>query len=293
MVLTQEQKEKHKNILIHVFKEFISICEKHNLAYFCCGGTAIGVVRHQGIIPWDDDIDILMPRDDYEKFIAIYKDNENFELITPENNNNYYLPFIKLCDKKTTILETFDNLCIIGAFVDIFPLDGVPSDKAKRQELMHNFKVNSNILAIVSKPSKVNIKNFINRLFKFQLRTAYFELFYSFDKKNKREKILKKLNDAAKLHSFQQAEIVGNLCGMYGEREFIPKEWFKTYTSLKFENLDVRMPSEYHKYLKQIYGDYMMLPPVDKRISHHNLAYFNLDKRIDIDTIVNNYDKIK
>lgn len=281
MAVTEKEKDRFKEIMVDVFKAFIKICKDNSLKYYCCGGTAIGVVRHQGVIPWDDDIDILMPRPDYEKFLSLFHtlNLTEFELVTPNFTKNYYLPFAKMCAKNTTLLETTEHACIFGIFIDIFPLDGLPNERLDRLKHMNKFRVLSNKLAIISKPFHVNFKNIFKRLSQMQLRTAMYESILSFNKIKNRKIICQKLDDLANEYSFTSSLVVGNLCGMYGEREFVPKSWFNDIVELPFELLTVNMPKEYHNYLNQIYGNYMALPPVEKQKSEHKHAYLNLDNR--------------
>lgn len=93
--------------ILDILKTFISICHTHNLRYYCCAGTAIGAVRHHGMIPWDDDIDVIMPRPDYDRFLEIarHEDFGNYEVVTPYNNERYPLYFSKLVNKNTTLIE--------------------------------------------------------------------------------------------------------------------------------------------------------------------------------------------
>ena len=114
--------------LLEILKYYINICEENNLTYFLAYGSAIGVARHQGFIPWDDDIDVIMPRPDYERFIQIcqQRDMGKYEIVTPQNTPGYYLPFIKLCDKTTTLWEKRHYHCVFGMYIDIFVIDGPP-----------------------------------------------------------------------------------------------------------------------------------------------------------------------
>ena len=107
MVITPEIKPKWNAIITDILRAFVEICNEHGLHYFCVGGTAIGAVRHGGMIPWDDDIDVCMPRPDYERFVEVFNamDSPDYELVTPYSQDNYPLPSMKLCNKKTTLME--------------------------------------------------------------------------------------------------------------------------------------------------------------------------------------------
>jgi len=284
----KSQNFEEKQILINLFKKFIQICEIHSLRYFCIGGTLLGAVRHQGIIPWDDDIDILMPREDYDKFLKLdFTEHKNVEIITMHNNPHYYLPFSKFCDSSTTILEYANIPAIVGSFIDIFPLDGAQSNQVVLTKDLLQFRRLANRLFVESKNFNENIKSFFNRLFNLQLRTAWNELTLCFFKKSKREKIVYALENVMRRYSFESSTFVGNYGGMWGIKEFWDKENFDSYLLQNFETLNVRIPVGYDAILKKMYGNYMELPPVEKRVSHHNVAYKNLKERKSLEEIYN------
>lgn len=279
----------HKKMLIDVFRDFVRICEKYDLQYFCCGGTAIGVIRHQGMIPWDDDIDILMPRPDYDKFLKIFNSldiSDNYELITAESNNRYYLPFAKMCDKRTTILEYDDIPCVFGVFIDVFPLDGAPANLSQRNKQLLGFRRAANKLLVLPKSITINVRSGLTRIFNLQIRTAYNEFRYALNKKRNREKVLAEIDGYMLETDYSSSSYCGNYGGMWGIKEFGPKEWFDGYELGNFEGISVRLPRGYHELLTQMYGDYMQLPPLDKRVSHHHVAYLNLEKRVEIDKVL-------
>ena len=286
--MMKSQNFEEKQILINLFKKFIQICEIHSLRYFCIGGTLLGAVRHQGIIPWDDDIDILMPREDYDKFLKLdFTEHKNVEIITMHNNPHYYLPFSKFCDSSTTILEYANIPAIVGSFIDIFPLDGAQSNQVVLTKDLLQFRRLANRLFVESKNFNENIKSFFNRLFNLQLRTAWNELTLCFFKKSKREKIVYALENVMRRYSFESSTFVGNYGGMWGIKEFWDKENFDSYLLQNFETLNVRIPVGYDAILKKMYGNYMELPPVEKRVSHHNVAYKNLKERKSLEEIYN------
>ena len=138
--------------ILDILKTFISICHTHNLRYYCCAGTAIGAVRHHGMIPWDDDIDVIMPRPDYDRFLEIarHEDFGNYEVVTPYNNERYPLYFSKLVNKNTTLIEEKERPCIIGLFVDIFPLDATADDVEQAKALQRKYVKHINCLNAIS-----------------------------------------------------------------------------------------------------------------------------------------------
>ena len=151
--ITPDLQPKWNAIILDILKKFISICEEHHLTYYCCGGTAIGAIRHHGMIPWDDDIDVFMPRPDYDRLLDICGENGDlgeYELHTPYNTDNYFMYFSKLCKKGTTILERKDTHCVFGLFVDIFPLDGTAEEMEEAIRLKRRFSKIQNRLAAIS-----------------------------------------------------------------------------------------------------------------------------------------------
>ncbi len=287
-VLQTKLGQVYKQQLIDVFRTFIRICEENNLQYFCCGGTAIGVVRHQGMIPWDDDIDVLMPREDYNLFLKIMTDScpIKYEIVIPDQFVNYYLPFAKFCLKDSTILEHKDIPCVFGANIDIFPLDGASSDPVNLQENYRCFRRNANKLYAISKSVSGNINAFFSNLFSFQIRTALNELKFIKYKKSGKKKVWENLNQIMNTIPFENAEFVGNYGGMWGLKEFGPKEWFNGYEVGDFEGMKVRLPKHYDKLLTQMYGDYMTPPPIENRKSHHHLVFIDLHKRVSMSEIL-------
>ncbi|MBD1432235.1 LicD family protein [Sphingobacterium sp. DN00404] len=285
----------YKQKIVGVFRAFIKICEEHDLQYFCHGGTAIGVVRHQGLIPWDDDIDVLMPRPDYEKFLSLFPqlEQKEYELIIPGRPPSYYLPFAKMCDKNTTLLEFKHVPCVLGAFVDIFPLDGASNEREKRAADWLLFRRIANKLMILPKSAKANFAWLFKRLSKFQLRTAINEISCAFGKKRKYKKVNEQLHYIMTRHEYSKAEYVGSYGSQFGIKAFWPKSWFDGVVMMSFEGIEVRLPVGYDQLLTQVYGDYMQLPPKNQRGSHHNVAYLNLEERKSVEEVYQELNKKK
>lgn len=284
----KSQDVEEKQILINLFKKFIQICDSHNLRYYCIGGTLLGAIRHQGMIPWDDDIDVLMPREDYDKFMTLdFSELEGVEVITMHNNPHYYLPFSKFCDSSTTILEYANIPAILGSFIDIFPLDGATSNPSLLAKELLQFRRLANKLFVESKCFNENIKSFFKRLFNFQLRTAWNEITLSFSKTSKRKDLVRSLENVMRRYGYDTSAVVGNYGGMWGIKEFWDKEHFKGYLLQNFEGILVRIPVGYDAILTKMYGNYMKLPPEEKRVTHHKVAYKNLNERVTLDEVYN------
>ena len=138
--------------ILDILKAFMEICKTHNLRYYCCAGTAIGAARHHGMIPWDDDIDVLMPRPDYDRLLEIAKKEDfgKYEVVTPYNNESYPLYFSKLVNRETTLIEEKERPCIIGLYVDIFPLDATDDDLETAKALYRKYSKTINRLNAVT-----------------------------------------------------------------------------------------------------------------------------------------------
>lgn len=259
-----------KDILLKVFEEFIRICEENSLQYFCLGGTLLGAIRHQGMIPWDDDIDVGMPRADYQKFLKIFnsKRNAQFSLIYPTAENNFYLPFAKVYANYTKLQE-INTDCLIGVFVDVFPLDGISSeDEAGHNNLYKYIELKTELWSSArSHQAKAReiLKNFSNMNFKFLKR----DLTSLISPTKYRESLLHKLKQIATKNSYESSSFVCNFGGAWATKEISTKEEFSGFKYVNFEHLSVRIPIGYHKYLTRMYGNYLIPPKEVDRASKH------------------------
>ena len=287
MEQTPEERERWKAIIIGCLQKFLALCEEHNLTYYCVGGTAIGAVRHRGLIPWDDDIDVAMPRPDYDRFIKICQsaDLGDYELATPAMKG-YPCHFAKLCDKRTTLIERRTVPCVYGLHLDVFPIDGTAPDKEEAKRLQDKYRRWSNkldaaltrntlcqYLALALKPKEWG---------RMAVQTAAFLL----GRERVRKFIMNQLDRLAKMYDYSTATLVVNYDGAYLDREIFPKAWAETLCDKPFEHLTVKLPSNYDAYLRNIYSNYMELPPAEKRVGHHNHAYLDLYRRVKPEEIV-------
>ena len=266
MELTQEKTAQLKKTEVEIFKEFISVCEKLNLKYYIIAGTLIGAVRHQGFIPWDDDIDVAMPRADFEKLL---KEGQSLLpahlfLQTNDTDPEYALNMAKIRDENTTFMEETNRNCRIhaGVFLDIFVLDDFPEGKLRRKWIM--FKDKIYLTAI----GRVFYRKSISKGLKLRQAVARLLCGSPYRALKKRERFIR---------SFSKGNLVHNFCSNYHEKEIVPWEWYGEGVGLSFEGLTVKAPAEYHQLLSHIYGDYMQLPPVEKRVAHHATDVIDLE----------------
>lgn len=266
--------------ILDILKAFNDICKTHNLRYYCCAGTAIGAARHHGIIPWDDDIDVIMPRPDYDRLLEIAKHEDfgKYEVVTPYNNETYPLYFSKLVNRETTLIEEKERPCVIGLYVDIFPLDATDDDVEKAKALFHKYTKIINRLNAVSTHNTFG--DYFSLLFhkktlgRFAIKTLGF-----FFRKQIRHRLIRQMDEMSHLYDFDKAKNVLVYTGSYHEKEIFPKEWLGKGKEFPFEDTTVLLPEEYDKYLRHFFNDYMQFPPVEQRVEKHLRYYLNMEKR--------------
>lgn len=282
--LTKDEFIEWKRIITDVLREFHEICHRNGLTYYAVGGTAIGAVRHKGIIPWDDDIDVAMPRPDYDRFMEICRNQDlgNYELVSSENRDDYNLSFPKLCNKNTTLVERWDTPCVIGLFIDIFPLDGASDDREEMQRMVEKYRKMKNKVEAISTHNTFG--EYMSLLLtpkewgRFVTKTIGF-----FFRKRYKKMLLNRMDKLSRTYPFETSPNVINYAGAYGIRELFKKESLKGEVySVPFEDIVIDMMPDVETHLRGIYGDYMQLPPEDKRIPHHLKAFYDLEKRVEV-----------
>jgi len=253
--------------ILDIFKEIKKICDDNDLNYYSIGGTCIGAIRHNGFIPWDDDLDIVMPRADYQKFQQIAPNllSTNLEILQEKFSDHNDTYFIKVHNKQTTLVqENFKEFKdrYTGVFVDIMPLDGLPNNSIqigfhlgllKVLMLLNSYRKEINLsYSNLSKIKKIAIK--LLKIFPINFfLDIYLKLvkIYSFDSNSN------KLSCFA--WSFRAKELI------------LYKEDFSDFLNYKFENTLIRVPIGYDRYLKSHFGNYMVIPESENQVNHGNL----------------------
>lgn len=262
---TKEQLERLQKIELENLRTFITVCEKLNVIYFVYGGTLLGVEKYQGLIPWDDDIDVAMPRDCYEKFIKeAYKYlPEDYFIQSPYNEKKCPYPYTKLRRKKTEYVEYSNRNVDIetGIYIDIYPVDKIPNDEKLRKKQFR--KTRKWILFYVCRQVPLYDRKIagkfgiVKRILKFVV-CKFLKIFsqkYCIDKIDHYMKMYNS-NDCkryAALNSPNYENIYENL---------YPLE------KGMFEGMEVNLPGSYQDHLKKRYGDYSQLPPEEERYGH-------------------------
>lgn len=289
--LTTEELEQLHQCLLCILKDFIEICNKYNLKYTLGGGSVLGAVRHKGFIPWDDDLDINMPRADYEKFKEIFSQelSAEYDLRVPNSQYGSSTLFMKLLKKDTTYEQQFfyGNEEPANVWVDIFPFDNVSENKIART--IKGFLCNVMAYAFVSR-------------FIYEHRNQSTDEYYSTIKNGyiyKARLLIARCLPVhfTKLYNFfdrfvRHADTTSIITCATGRKHYlgecINSRYFSEAEDGIFEGIHVKLPYDYKQYLSQLYGNYMEIPPVEKREHHftRNFAIndcikFKIDKQID------------
>lgn len=271
----------YKSAVIATFKRMIDFFESNNLEYYAAFGTALGAVRHKGIIPWDDDIDILVPRDSYNRLYEIRHQMRqevglDFESVY-DFNSGYFKSYGKIVDINSTVWEQKNSPEISGIWIDVFPLEKCNTGTWKFDETSIVFKQKiTKYRRCYVKPSfRDVVSSFVqlkwNRLSEQILDVVY----YPFRKKKYHQEFVDYERSLQHDECYNWACYTnGPLCGhMY------PKEWFTGYKKIPFEDFEVRVPVGNDDILRYTYGDYMTPPnPLPKYT--HLLYYVNLKERL-------------
>ena len=233
-----------QEIELNILKEFKNKCDQWGLKYFITFGTLIGAIRHQGFIPWDDDIDVLMPYEDYRKFVELYEDNDDFELLDWTKNDDYSIRYAKLT-KKDTLIFHGDGM-FMGVYIDIFPLAGYPETQDEIEEKCRVYK---------------------------ELDNEWRKYFLRKEMGLECEDCRKKVMDQKCQYSFYNSKIVGDVEFFYNKPLVVPKDHFSHGIEKEFEKEKFMVPVGYDEYLKAIYGDYITPPPPEERLFHGYPSY--------------------
>ena len=271
--LSNENLYKLQACLLEMFVDIKKMCDKNNILYMMSGGTCLGSVRHKGFIPWDDDIDIMMTRDEYYRFRTIFKE-QNFEdyfLAEPVITEGYYYKMPKIYNRKTKLItvkeEGYRKFGMVS--IDIFLIENAPESKLRQKirAKLYNFAFHAASVCFdykfISKPIKEKCKSnrAVKKYFDFRKRVGFF--FAHIGGMELYLKICEKLADYPKKTSF-----VCVPSAISYDREILPRSVFEGVSEGEFCGYKVNIPVDYDFYLRNLYKKYMEIPPAEKREIH-------------------------
>ncbi|MBR6690025.1 MAG: LicD family protein [Bacilli bacterium] len=249
---------------LKVLKVVDSFCKKHNITYYLSEGTLLGAIRHKGFIPWDDDVDIAMPREDYDRFLKLFGDKvyKNCYLYNADTVKDYHLPFSKIYSRKKMKFSDRKNKLYfkgLGAFIDIFPLDYIPDHtKTDKVEIQAKKIRKCRDMMLIKSPYAVKMNN----------RRRVYKLFSGFYTNPQLQKKIYKLFTL--YNNSEDSKYMVNFASAYSyKKQAVPKEWYGEPKYVEFEDTLLPVPAESKKILTKIYGNYTKLPPVKKRVVKH------------------------
>lgn len=264
-----------KQVELQLLTQVDEICRKEELWYSLGGGTLLGAIRHQGFIPWDDDIDIMMPRPDFDAFIDYCLTHEvPFGIRTFENDKNYVDLSAKIYNTETVVeTDGLTDEAGIGVAIDVFVIDGLGATYKKAKKAFKSTRFKRELL------NAAQWKKF----FRSKTHPWYYEPirfgFFVMSRTVNKSKVFEKIQSKYRKIEFEKAAYAGAVGGSYREKEILPKEVFTEFIELPFEGRQFYAIAAYDTYLSSIYGDYMKLPPVEKQVSHHLFkAYYKSDE---------------
>lgn len=247
--------EEQRTIQLQLLQQVSTFCQENNLKYFLAYGTLLGAIRHKGFIPWDDDIDIAMPRSDYERFIRTFNDAFQYsKVVDMYSNKKYGFAFAKVHDIRTIVNETQYHQDCFGVYVDIFPIDGIKDEmqiykSLRLRKLLHTKKAN-----FTQRKLSKKIINFFGKIVLFPFSVHF---------------LLEQADKNAKKYAFGTTQKAACIVDPFGPREIVDTSVFVSTIDHEFEGNKYKIPIGYDKWLTSIYGDYMKLPPIEKRVTHH------------------------
>ena len=263
-------KDEFKKIVIDIIVNVDRICRDNSITYYLAFGSLIGAIRHKGIIPWDDDIDIMMPRSDYERFIDVMmkqKGESIYQVNCYETDPTFYLPWARVCNNTTILLNRPHRIeKDLGVWIDVFPIDNAPNQEDRDSWYKEYQKRRLKMAYTI--PTPYEQLNFRKQIF---TKVFFLRCFYGV------RNFLKYRDSCLEWETKFNGEECNEVMipyTMYGMRCVFPKEIFDDVVEVEFEHHNFFAPKGYDQFLKIVYGDYMQLPPENKRQTHHHFTAF-------------------
>lgn len=256
---------------LEIVNEVVRICREHDLKYYMLGGTMLGAIRHKGFIPWDDDIDLGMPREDYEKFLQVAPKelSPHLKVVNYRNDPNFMYYITRILDTETRVVEERigNENKYTHASIDIFPVDGTPNNALLRKIYFFRVLYHRALMSLCYKDSidrKRKRGGAEKALLWVMERIPIEKMTTPYKQKCKIDKLLRS-------QKVEGSKYIGNIMGAYRTREIVPAEYYGEGKLYDFEDIQLVGMDMYHEYLTYTYGDYMQLPPEDKRKTHFKI----------------------
>lgn len=282
-MITEEYIGAYRALLNKTMRAFIAFCQEYGLTYFVCGGTALGVVRHQGIIPWDEDIDVYMKREDYDRFISLHKilaEGGKYHILSKEIYPEYRSAFAKFCDSHSSMLHSPNQSLVYGMYIDVFPLDRTDKSISHKdiscryldvvdKHFRATMYADLSIKALLRHLSSANVGALIDNL-KLKVCRIFASKYY--------KEYIALTNQ---IRGFEGDYLYTSAYGRYPDNKIFPKEWFEGVEMLPFEDYEVAVPKGLIEYLTAYFGPNYMIPPgKEEQDERHHKYYANIVERL-------------
>lgn len=266
-------KKETQRLLIEMLDLLAEYFQKHNLRYYLVGGTLLGAVRHQGFIPWDDDIDLGMPRPDYDRFLELVKEEPiaDYLKVISDVDHTFFNPYCQILDTRTRLEKESEKYLqkgrvVLNLFIDIFPQDGWPENKREAERLSRKMKCMRYML-LTSRARMGKGVNFIRMIAKLPFILLMRIVGY--------QRVLDRMNRIARKYDYDSSKYVGAITyGIYGVGERCEREKVVAFDELTFEGKKYKGPGCWDQYLRQIYGNYWEVPPKEMQIDHRMKVWY-------------------
>lgn len=252
--------EEHQKIIYDIVYTIDDFCKKHNIQYCLYGGSLLGAIRHNGIIPWDDDADLAMVGEEYDRFIKLFQEEgpKGYELLSDETTPGYHMPMAKIIKTGTYYIHNRVNDMDMGIWVDLLPIDGCPGTLKEAQNYF--VKNHKQIATYVF----FNFRGW-KRALLTQLKSACTIPFHA----EKRYEVYSAFIEQIKKVKVNDVEFSACIVnGLYGKGEVQKSSFYSSLIPHQFGDRNLPIPTGWDSYLRDIYGDYMQLPPIEKRGIH-------------------------
>lgn len=262
-----------QEISLEILHTVAEICERQNLRYALIYGTLIGAVRHHGYIPWDDDVDIMMPRPDYARFLAYFKEHQkeypHLRVFNREECPEYPYMISRISDNRYEIEMANEKPFGMGVFIDIYPYDGLGN--TKKEAVRYGLK-GDRLSSLCYQATREHFAietttSVVRKIIKYPV--------WLFSKMIGKDYFQNKLEKLSGVKKYDSSEYVGCVIWLsWGEKDIFPRKWFDETVMMPFDKYEFRVPKHFDEVLRHEYGDYMQLPPEKDRVGHHNFRVY-------------------